>query len=119
MYLRGVKERAARILSSILVAVFVNFAFSNTVFLHTHYGLSGRAVTHSHPFLPSGNHGHTGQAFDLVAVFNAVAASAETAASPAIAPAPDCFVEINEAEVCLPMSLDSAPYGLRGPPFAG
>lgn len=113
------KERAARIFSSILIAVFVNFAFSNTVFLHIHHGISGRVVTHSHPYHPSVPHSHTGQSLDQIAAFNAVAASAEPAASPAIAPAPDSFVEINEAEVCQPMSGDSAPYGLRGPPFAG
>lgn len=113
------KERAVRILSSILIAVFVNFAFSNTVFLHTHHGISGRVVTHSHPFQPYDHHGHTGQSFELVASFNAVAAAAEPSAAPAVAPAPDCFVEINEAEVCQPMSCGSAPYGMRGPPLAG
>ena len=52
------KERLRSILAVLLVAVFVNFVFSNTVFTHTHkYGTYG-TVTHSHPYLPSVPHGH-------------------------------------------------------------
>ena len=44
------------LLSTLLLCVFVNFVFSNTVFMHSHISDDGRTVTHSHPYMPSGHH---------------------------------------------------------------
>lgn len=102
-----------------MIAVFVNFAFSNTVFLHTHHGLSGRTVTHSHPYQPSTNHGHTGQSLDLIAAFNVASTSVEAAASPVLQPLSCSYVEIRVSDSFGPVSRQFAVLGLRGPPFAG
>ena len=60
--------------------VFVNFMFSNAIFTHVHKGVDGRAVTHSHPYLPSGTHSHTAHSLDLVAGFNLAATTAQSVA---------------------------------------
>lgn len=71
-----VKHRAVDIFLSLMLCAFLNFVFSNTVFLHTHHGLDGRPYTHSHPYLPSGaDHGHTSASLDQIAAFNASATS--------------------------------------------
>lgn len=54
--------------------VFVNFVFSNTVFIHTHFE-GNHSYTHSHPYLPSSNHSHSQNVLNLIAGFNAVAAA--------------------------------------------
>ena len=58
-----------------MMAVFVNFIFSNTVFTHTHNDVTDGTVTHSHPYLPSSGHGHTHNSFDQIAGFNAAVAA--------------------------------------------
>ncbi len=113
------KERAVKILSSILIAVFVNFAFANTVFLHTHQGFAGHAVTHSHPFFPSSHHGHTSQSLDQVAAFNTASVSVDVPSVAALAPVPSFYVEITDAEYAVAASVDCCAASLRGPPFAG
>lgn len=62
-----------------MLLVFVNFMFSNVVFIHTHQLDSGGSVTHSHPCLPSSPHNHSAQNLNLISAFNLAAASADTA----------------------------------------
>ncbi len=93
------KDRAVKILGCILVAVFVNFMFANTVFLHTHHGLAGRDVTHSHTYNPSANHTHSAQSFNLIAAFNAASASFGEVQTPEIATAYGEIVSLG-VELC-------------------
>lgn len=68
-----------------MMAMFVNFMFSNAVFMHVHKTADGTLVAHSHPYLPSGNHSHTSSSLDHIANFNAAASSFDAVAQ--IAPA--------------------------------
>jgi hypothetical protein len=108
-----VKERLRSILAVLLVAVFVNFVFSNTVFTHTHkYGTYG-TVTHSHPYLPSVPHGHA--SVDYTG-FN-VSASAFQAASFFDLPIPELY-EVIIGVACLSVAVTGwePVVLLRGPP---
>ncbi|MDE6126699.1 MAG: hypothetical protein K2G30_07075 [Muribaculaceae bacterium] len=113
------KEKAAGIFSSILIAVFVNFVFANTVFLHTHQGLSGRLIIHSHPYShSSSNHGHTSQSLDQVSAFNAAASAIEGSVAPVISAAPGVFAEM-EVPRCVGIAVVDIPVAdVRGPPCA-
>lgn len=71
------KKLSARIFVTFVIVLFVNFMFSNSIFTHVHKGLDGKPVTHSHPYLPSSGHGHTGHSFDLIAGFNAAAVAVQ------------------------------------------
>lgn len=102
-----------------MIAVFVNFVFANTVFVHTHQGLSGGVVTHSHPFQPSSQHGHNSQSFDQIAAFNAAASSIEGAAAPAIAAPEVSLAEVTCAETVGALTAVNRSTETRGPPFAG
>lgn len=59
-----------RLLASLLLCVFVHLVVGNTLFMHTHVNAAGCPVTHSHPFLPSSHHQHTGSGMAAVASFN-------------------------------------------------
>lgn len=65
-----------------MIVVSVNFMLSNTVFVHTHYTPDGRAVSHSHPYLPSGDgsHSHSQHSLDQIQSFNLASASFNTSA---------------------------------------
>lgn len=102
-----------------MIAVFVNFVFANTVFVHTHQGLSGGVVTHSHPFQPSSQHGHNAQSFDQIAAFNAAANSIEGAAAPALAAPAASVSEVTIAETVGDLTAVNRSIPSRGPPFAG
>lgn len=49
-----------------LVALFLSYYGGATLFPHTHYLATGK-VTHSHPYIPSGNHSHTTAVYQLIA----------------------------------------------------
>lgn len=68
------KDRLRHIFAIVTMLVFVNFVFSNTVFIHTHID-GDHSYTHSHPYLPSSSHGHSQNAVNLIAGFNAIAAA--------------------------------------------
>lgn len=53
----------------------------NTVFMHTHHGIDGRSITHSHPYVPSSSHSHSALSLDQIAGFNLSAASAQAASA--------------------------------------
>lgn len=77
IYFCSVKKSLTRILSLFVILAFVNFMFSNVVFMHIHKDSDGHLITHSHPYLPSGSHTHTGSSLDLVAAFNAASQAAK------------------------------------------
>lgn len=108
--------RVNRLLSTLLLCVFVNFVFSNTVFMHSHIFDDGRTVTHSHPYMPSGHHAHSSVSLDLVAQFNASAASMESTSAVVVDGA---YVQCSEL-VCRDIQSFSlacaGAYTLRGPP---
>mgnify|MGYP001054495653 CR=1 FL=1 len=110
------KKRVNRLFSALLLCVFVNFVFSNTVFMHSHITDNGRTVTHSHPYMPSGHHAHSSVSLDLVAQFNASASSMESASAIVV---DDAYVSCHEI-VCRDIESFSfacvGAYSLRGPP---
>lgn len=100
---------------ALMLAVFVNFVFSNTVFLHSHH-IGHDIVTHSHPYLPSSHHGHTQQALDLISAFNA-AVNAFDAESDAFVTAPTSFsYSFNNAPVNATRQGAAVYLALRAPP---
>lgn len=70
------REKLQHIIAVVTIIVFVNFMFSNTIFMHSHTGADGKTVTHSHPYLPTSGHQHSAQSLNLISIFNASAASA-------------------------------------------
>ncbi len=67
------KRAAIRIVAAALLLAFVNFTFANTLFMHTHSLDNGARVTHSHPYLPSSHHSHSGSTLDNIAAMNSAA----------------------------------------------
>lgn len=105
-------------MTSLILCLFVNFVFSNTVFMHTHVGADGHPITHSHPYFPSAAHGHSALQFDQIAGFNACAAAMElTSVADLAAPTgPMTFIAPSPAgHTAVGISLSP---GLRAPPAA-
>lgn len=113
------KRRASDILLGLLLCTFLNFVFSNTVFLHTHHGLDGRTVSHSHPYLPSApDHGHSAMSLDNIAALNASVASME--GSESFMPeqyTAKCTIILVEADESI-TDASKADIAQRGPPAA-
>lgn len=63
---RMMKEKMLTILRIALVALFLSYYGSVTLFPHTHL-VDGGVVTHSHPYAPSSSHTHTQAALQLIA----------------------------------------------------
>lgn len=99
--------------------LFVNFMFSNTVFIHTHTTDSGRVVAHSHPYLPSSHHNHSTQGLDLISVLNLYAASTEgTSYAPYFAASTSYLVIGDNYQTHL-LAKHSRCHNLRAPPALG
>ncbi|MDE6525764.1 MAG: hypothetical protein K2L75_00790 [Muribaculaceae bacterium] len=111
------KEKAVKILYAALLLVFVNFVFSNTVFIHSHHISGGRSVTHSHPYLPSSHHSHNAQELSLIASFNMTAASAMEADFAPVFSAPLCYTVIEQECVQAATAASLPGAKLRGPPL--
>lgn len=103
-----------------LICVFMNFVFANTVFMHTHTLADGSRISHSHPYLPStGGHTHSALSLDNIASFNAAAQNIEGTAT----------FNLSEPEIdgiALPEGLEpstivraSQQSRWRAPPFLG
>ncbi|MDE6860278.1 MAG: hypothetical protein K2J65_07695 [Duncaniella sp.] len=110
------KTRAAKILSSALLLVFVNFMFSNMVFIHYHLHSEGGTVAHSHPYKSSSQHTHSTKELNLISSFNCTATSADTA-SPAPTLTTPLYYTVIECH-CSTATTDESPLSvtLRGPP---
>ena len=74
------KKRLRNILAILTMLMFVNFVFSNTIFVHTHTD-GDHSYTHSHPYLPSSGHSHSQNALNLIAGFNATATAFQSTVS--------------------------------------
>lgn len=110
------KKSLTRIFVSLVMLLFVNFMFSNAIFTHVHKGIDGRPVTHSHPYLPSGTHGHTAHSLDLISAFNA-ASIAAAAVHEISVPDPEVFSSLIYVDVTTFAVVNHIPaYSLRGPP---
>lgn len=68
-------KKITNILSVILLVMFVNFSFSNIIFMHTHVDENNIPITHSHPYLPNTGHTHSSSSLSLIDTFN-ISASA-------------------------------------------
>lgn len=60
------KSKAIAILKLSLIALYMSYWASATLFTHTHTGVWG-TVTHSHPYLPSSGHTHSTNALHIIA----------------------------------------------------
>lgn len=110
------KKKPARIFVSFVILVFVNFMFSNVIFTHVHKCIDGRTITHSHPYIPSGSHGHTAQSLDMIAAFNAASDTA-MATQPVSVPARAISYSIVHTDVISFVATNHVTaYSLRGPP---
>lgn len=67
------ESKLTRLLVAALVAVFVNFMFANTVFMHSHTLSDGSLVCHSHPFQHTGTHSHSAASLNTISAFNSAA----------------------------------------------
>ncbi|GFI39023.1 hypothetical protein IMSAG025_00160 [Muribaculaceae bacterium] len=110
------KKSFATVFVSLVMLVFVNFMFSNAIFTHVHKGVDGRAVTHSHPYLPSGTHSHTAHSLDLVAGFNLAAITAQSVAGFALDIPDVSFSLVSACVIVAKCRHEAALYLLRGPP---
>lgn len=100
-----------------VLAVFVNFMFSNVIFLHLHQDENGRAFLHSHPYLPKAPHHHDSHSLDLISAFNSAANAAMEEETPALfAPAVAVVKLLTESSESNVIQSVSA-FGLRGPPY--
>ena len=102
-----------------VLVMFVNFMFMNTVFMHSHHGIDGRMVTHSHPYVPSSSHTHSALSLDQIAGFNLSASSAQ-ASSVLIANAPSaCVISDTYITYCPHTAKHPGPaINLRAPQMA-
>lgn len=95
-------ERVRKIAASMLLAVFALFVSADTLCLHTHVS-DGAIVTHSHPYLPSAHHSHSGSQAVSIALVNALMFS-------------DCGCGINITFGCLTHAVSLSAYALPSKP---
>ena len=110
------KKKLYRAFVWLVTVAFVNFVFANTVFVHTHSGIGGRMVTHSHPVLPSAPHGHSAAAFGAIADFNAAAQLLETSSATVLQAPADHVERIAPEAVREALFAILRPTSHRGPP---
>lgn len=112
------KEMQAKTLSVVMILLFVNFMFANTIFVHTHRISDSRVVFHSHPYSASSQHTHSESDLSLISAFNAATTSAEAVDSAPVAgiTLPSVTLECRyvRAHVC----ADGLDAVSRGPPAA-
>lgn len=101
---------------SILLVVFVNFMFSNSVFMHLHKDASGHSFLHSHPYLPKTAHSHSSQSLDLVNAFNVAASSAQCADAPMLSTQAQLITILFSAPAATAEAPSSLLLSLRAPP---
>lgn len=105
-----------RIVASVLIALFVNFVFADTLFIHTHSDSLGHSITHSHPYCPQSSHSHSSQSLDQIAGFN-LAASCMNAAVLEGPARPEILLTTIVTEICIPSLQETEKtFSLRGPP---
>lgn len=113
------KKGLRNIISILTMVMFVNFMFSNIIFLHSHRSAGTKGVvTHSHPYSPSSSHSHSQGSLDLVAGFN-TAAGAMQGSAPAALPEALATETRYLCTLYIVSQKDSAKDipALRGPPF--
>lgn len=113
------KAKVIRITAIVTLLLFVNFMFSNTVFIHSHTTDDGRTVTHSHPYLPSSHHSHNAQSISLISLLNLTAASAVTTNVAMHIHAPLRYETIVYKYCVAATASYLQCSGLRSPPFMG
>lgn len=111
------KEKARKIAASILLAVFAQFICANALCLHTHVS-DGSVVTHSHPYLPSANHSHSGSQLAGIAIFNALVFNTSGGNSYTLIRPADYFTLTAAPIPGKPLSPWDKTYSHRGPPSA-
>lgn len=111
-------DRLLRLLSAFVIAVFVNFVFANTVFMHSHVTDDGLRVCHSHPYIPSAQgHSHSACANSAIAQFNAATAAMSASwgvALPQVSVTATAVV-YEPAELCV-QTAHALCIDTRGPP---
>ncbi len=71
------RQQLNRFLAATVLVLFVNFMFSNIVFMHTHEDAEGRTIVHSHPYTHATGHTHSAQSYSQISGFNIAASSAQ------------------------------------------
>lgn len=64
-----IRRLNTRILAASLLALFIAFFCGSHLCVHTHI-VDGRLVAHSHPYLPSGHHSHSGAGITAISFIN-------------------------------------------------
>ena len=96
--------------------LFVNFMFSNTIFTHVHKDIDGHPITHSHPYLPAGTHGHSALSLDLISAFNAASIAANAVQNMSVS-APETACSLIDSDITSFAAVKHiAAFSLRGPP---
>ena len=109
-------NRNIRFLSVFMIAVFVNFMFANTVFTHLHTLPDGTKVTHSHPYIPAGQHSHSANSLSLISSFNSAVISFQGVAPFMLAVFASAFLGGSLYRICLIESTSNRLFLLRAPP---
>lgn len=99
-----------------LIGLFVNFVFANSVFVHAHSLDDGFTIWHSHPYGMGGNHTHSTQSLQQIAQSNLVASSALMSAVLTLGCIQSYVRVLEPACVQRIVAMRGARVYLRGPP---
>lgn len=109
------KERTRQRFAALLLLLFVAFAAGRTLFVHTHVGPAGM-VTHSHPYLPSGQHTHSAAQFESLAVAGGLSFDGGCAGADVPSPAECCNVQYECRTAAAAVAAAAGVAALRAPP---
>lgn len=111
------KQSLTKFFGSLLLVMFVNFMFSNTIFMHVHKDVNGNPITHSHPYIPNSGHTHTGNTINLLSGMNMSALTAVSSASPMLSTPETVLFKLISVSVTYACDNFISTFSLRGPPY--
>lgn len=112
-------RRRSRIISALLLTLFVGYVANTTLFVHSHI-IDGRLITHSHPYRGTADnpgHGHSQAQSQTIAQLSQLLATAAPTAVTTCSIAGK-RIRRNLGLPSLRNNSLSLPYGLRAPPRA-
>lgn len=110
------KERLRHIIALVVMLMFVNFAFSNVIFMHTHTDGANGPVTHSHPYLPNSTHSHSSASLEQIFSFNTSATSFQGEAILVVPRSFSAITEIETVYATAAATVRNTLLSLRAPP---
>lgn len=100
-----------------LLFVFATLFSGNTFFVHSHIGLDGRTIAHSHPFLPGSCHGHSSQQTDAINHINLALMTAELSETTELTKPVEGYIVLTESIVADMVDNTRVTISGRAPPI--